>query len=163
MEKIIKAHVNAYWMEHIKDEAKTTSTLKHLQLDACIKDKLHPVWASATMGPVDVQQATIHVQLLVQRYPINSSHTIKNRTSPCPCCLAAEETVQHFKVECTNLATVHNKVVPNIRDILCDENINTTSEIVIQSILDPSSMPIDNSHINSVHSLTRELCFKLLH
>ena len=42
-----------------------------------------------------------------------------------------------------------------------DENINTTSEIVLQSILDPSFVLIDNSDINSVHSLARKLCFKL--
>ena len=87
-------------MEHIKEEAKMKCTLKHLQLDACMKDKPHDIWASATTDPVDVQKATIHAQFLVQRYPINSSHTSKNRTSPSLCCLAAEETLQHFIVEC---------------------------------------------------------------
>ena len=36
-EKDVSKHINTYWMEHIKEEAKTKSTLKHFQLDACIK------------------------------------------------------------------------------------------------------------------------------
>ena len=52
--RCVKVHVNAYWKEYIKEEAKTNSTVKHLQLDSCMKDNPHLVWTSATTDPVDV-------------------------------------------------------------------------------------------------------------
>ena len=54
-----------YWLEKLKEEAKTYKTLKYLNVNACSFDNVHPLWKIGN-DPHQVDQATVKAKLLVQ-------------------------------------------------------------------------------------------------
>ena len=159
--KCVKASVSHYWMEQLYEDAKGKSTLQYLNLDHCIQDTPHHIWTSTTSDPLQVHRAAVHVQLLVQRYPISTSHTAKHKSDMCPCCKSAEETLLHFLTCCKALANTRSQHMPAIIAIMKRNNIQTKPETLLQAILDPSKLTSNRDIIAAITLLSRNLCFHL--
>jgi ribosomal protein L31 len=95
--KQVCEQIHNHWQKLLQEEAAC-----YLNIDACSTGKCHPIWALGT-DPHMVTRATLQVKMLVQRYPINTSHTSNSRTTVCPCCKKADETMEHFIAECPAL------------------------------------------------------------
>ena len=133
------------------------STLKYLLTEKCSPGNVHSIWVT-TSDPLIVYRACIHAKLLVQRYPLSSTHISKNRSDLCPCCHLEEETIEHFLLKCMNHANARNVQLPKIKAILETNNISSSSTNLVQIILDSSLIP--NSQY-TLMTLTRDLCFNL--
>ena len=128
---------------------------------ACSPGKAHHVWHYFTSDPREVQRADIHTRILVQRYPVNSSHTSRQKHSPCPCCGEADETLQHFLVTCSALASTRQPYLAKIETLLAGRGIPITPDILLQTIMDPSNTVHDQESILSLTRNSRNLTYAL--
>ena len=159
--KRVKQCVWDSWYKWLKEEALNKSTLKYLNLEYCQPGIIHPVWAQDELDPLAHHRATVHVHLLVQRYPINTSHTSKKKSSPCPCCQAEEETLEHFLLKCKQTAHIRSQYLPHIVRSLQNCNIPNTAGNLLQAVLDSSVLSPSHDFIHAVTSVARSLCFHL--
>ena len=158
--KCVKHHIQNYWMKQIIDDAKAKSTLEYLITDKCGPGKIHNVWVTST-DPLIINRATIHVKLLVQRYPINTNQTQRQSNTLCPCCHLEDETLDHFILKCKKHCSVRHVQLPKIISILESFNIAHTSEKLVQILLDATSLPVDSQIQYDITSLSRDLFFNL--
>ena len=114
-----------------------------------------------TSDPLAVLRATVHAQLLIQRYPLNTSHTSKQRLAPCPCCLQCEETLEHFLIHCPGLSMVRDRYLPAMTRLLLELSIEPTDPNLLQAALDPSALSPDPEFISATLQVARSLCFHL--
>lgn len=71
--RIVREAVHEFWLEELKDQAATKTTLQHLYTDGCSFHEVHPVW-NHSPDPLQVHMASTKAKLLVQRYPLASTH-----------------------------------------------------------------------------------------
>ena len=159
--RCVKVHIQKYWYEYLKEAAKCKSTLEYLNTDICHPGVVHPVWSTCNSDPLTIHRAVIHAHLLTQRYPINTSHTSKRKSSPCPSCKTEEETLEHFILKCKGLAHIRTQYLPYIIIQMQQNNINSSAEKLLQVILDPSKVSSDADFITAITSAARTLCFHL--
>ena len=70
----VKTKIQKYWQQKIKEDAGKKSSMKFLNLEACMPDMVHPVWRCGT-DPLQVTIAVTKARLLIKRYPLGSSHS----------------------------------------------------------------------------------------
>ena len=157
----VKQHVWCHWYKQLREEAESKSTLRYLNLEGCEPGKVHHVWAQDSLDPLAVHRATVHAHILVQRYPINTSHTSKRKSHPCPCCQTSEETLEHFLLQCKATAHIRSQYMPRIVCELQRNNIPNSTEDRMQAILDPSKLLPSSVFVRAVTNIARSLCFHL--
>jgi hypothetical protein len=87
----VKKAVYSEWDKQLRETAVTKSTLTLLS-KRCTITAIHPVWEHVT-SQLDIRKATVKSQLLIQRYPLSTSHTAgKKKSSLCPLCKDEPET-----------------------------------------------------------------------
>lgn len=151
--------VNRTWMTKLKDRAAGMKSLKYLNTDACKIGSVHPVWQCGS-DPVQARMAAIHAKLLVQRYPLASSHCAGKRQSPnCPACNVATEDLEHFLLKCNQLQHTRQS---NMRIINVLKQEHNVGHDLTPAILDASSIPtITNTDRHLLFAGLRRLCFRL--
>ena len=159
--RCVKHHVITYWMDELRETAKGMSTMSYINMDSCQYNSPHPVWELGTTDPLIVHRAAVHTKLLVQRYPINTSHTSRTKAKTCPCCESLDETLQHFILECPMLARTRSQLLPRIIATLKSVNIRTDPGRLLQAIMDISKLTLDQKTIAQVTTMSRNLCFNL--
>ena len=157
----VKSKVIKYWMEQLKADAEEKKTLCFLNLDWCLYNQPHPIWLHTTTDPLQVHRAAIHVQCLVQRYPISTSHTAKHKSQNCPCCNKEAETMEHFVLKCQAHAISRSKYMPQIIATLTQDNIQVCDGNIMQAIMDPTVLSEDWDTITSLTLHARIFLFHL--
>ena len=163
--KTVKKQVIKTWEEELRTEARKKSTLEYLNVDICKFGEVHYIWKcneQDTTNPLVTYRACTHVKLLTQRYPLHTNHAAgKKYGTKCPLCLAVEESMVHFLVECPSLHDARSTHLSKFKKALTQNDIEVSSLNIMQAILDPSKLSLSESQINELTSLGRNICFKL--
>ena len=159
--KCVKAKIHNHWHEQLRNEAKSKSTLDKLNTDECQFKKTHHIWNMRSTDPLCVQRAVVHAQMLIQRYPVNSSHTSKQKAQPCPACKDPDETLKHFLTECPGYSTIRTGFTKSITAEMKHTDIDINNDNLLQAILDPSSLTKDPDTCSKLTEIGQSLCYAL--
>jgi hypothetical protein len=97
--KIIKNAIGVYWQE----DSINIRSLSMVNLQDCQYGKVHLAWKCGD-DPLQVVLASTKVKLMVQRYPLSSTHcAVKHQSKHCPICNGPPESMTHFILECPQL------------------------------------------------------------
>ena len=134
-----------------------------LNLEACMPDMVHPVWRCGT-DPMQVTMAVTKARLLIQRYPLGSSHSAgKHKSDRCILCGGPEESTYHFLLICEHLQGIRGRRWCQINKILEEFHYVPSSQVdLVKVLLDSSHLiwiPIEERR--NLELLTRYLCFNL--
>ena len=159
--KQVKSSVSYFWTTKLQSEKLKYKSLELLNTANSKFGSTHCVWRTQTSDPLLSYKAAIHTKLLVQRYPLATSHTSNKRSTICPCCKTDEETIKHFLLTCNHTYQIRRQYIPTIRHIMQEHNIELSCASLLQTILDPSHFLDSNESINHIVSVSRALIFKL--
>ena len=161
--KTVKKAVEEKWYEQLCEEAKTKSTLSYLNTEECGIGHLHPAWDSARTDPHTSFCASIRVKILVQRYPIATSHTAgRSRSLTCKLCNEDDESMIHFLLQCTALASARSEHLASIMSTIRKYHVSVDPETMVKHIIDPTHIiDITDEDLMWVEECVRKLCFKL--
>jgi hypothetical protein len=156
--KLVKAAVHAYWTHQLHTEAKGKTTLELLNIHACNTVDIHPAWKDLYC-PLSIHKATAKVKLLVQRYPLSTSHTAGHmKSDTCPLCRKEPETVTHFLLHCDTLAEARRPYIHRVLETCRRLGVSVDPETIVKIILDYNHLP----EADSEHEVTtRNMIFKL--
>ena len=156
--KVVKTAVNDHWLKTLVEEAKCKKSMSFLNAEKCSLSDTHPVWHDLHC-PLDVMKATVKAKMLLQRYPLLTSHTARNqRSETCMLCKQEPETTSHFLLHCPALQKERNIYMPRILNTCRCQNISIGSEQVTKIILDSNHL----NHPDRSHEITcRNMIYKL--
>jgi len=154
----VKDAVFSKWTSELVDDARKMTSLKHLNLDACQCDKLHPVWEDINCQ-LDTRKATVKAQLLLQRYQLSSKYSAGQKNTVCKVCKGDEETVTHMLLHCPAYYSTRAIYLPRILHLFREHSHSTDLDTVIKSILDSSHLPINSR--KRLEQLARNYIFKI--
>ena len=157
----VQTHVREHWRREIIQQAHSMSSLLYLNPDSFCVGSCHNVWSGTITDPLAVHRASVHAKILVQRYPINSSHTAKSKTSSCPCCHAPEESLEHFLLHCRMLRSARIPHLQTIVNNMISIKIVPSADSLVQAVLDPSALCLNKQFIAATVAAAREMCFYL--
>lgn len=153
---MVKEAVNSHWTECLRKEAAGMTSLSYLDLKLCNTCTLHPVWLNLT-SQLAVRKATVKALLMVQRYPLTTSHTAgANRKEQCPLCSEEPETTEHFILHCKALRQTRANYLPKVLNE--GRDLNIPLENIVKVILDSNHHP--HAH-PEFESLCRNMLFKI--
>lgn len=161
--KTVKLAISTYWQDKLTSEASQKKTLHLINLDDCEHGKVHQAWKCGD-DPLQVVMASTKVRLMVQRYPLSSTHCAgKYWSEECILCGGPAETVSHFILECPRLEKVRK---PHFRKIvsLLEEfyYYPCSGEELIKAVLDCTILTwIPQGVLTDLEELTRKLIFQL--
>ena len=160
---LVKEAIGIYWYQKIKEEATLKSSLQYVNLDSCEPGIHHNVWNIYTSDPLAVYRASVKAKLLVQRYPLYTNKTSGAKTTTCPCCNITSECTQHYLILCPFFDQARAPYLSSIKDTLLHFNLETTTENIVQTILDPAKLLNLQEFIEATSYTSRNLCYKLHH
>lgn len=116
--------VLSQWTDKIKEQSRSMSSLKMLNLDKARLGSIHKS-LTGTVGPSCVQKTTISTKLLVRRYPLKTNWMAGKQSSDlCPLCRDEPEDEEHFLLRCSGLIEAR---IPLLKEVLHHFNINRLS------------------------------------
>jgi hypothetical protein len=154
--------VATHWMEDLCQQARSMSTLNHLDLNRTQYRKVADVWLHNS-DPLDAIMATVKARLLVQRYPLGYSHYAgSSKTKSCKLCNGEEETIEHFLLVCPNLTRTRNRHLSYLQQLAVHEHVcfPVTSASIVQFILTPG-MYVGDDSVALFEQATRKLVYRL--
>ena len=158
--KCVKVMVRRYWTENLMDTARSMKTMAYINLQQLGLDP-HHVWPRDTSDPLVIYRSTVHAKLIIQRYPLYTSHMSRASSTVCPCCHEAEETIEHFIVICVTLQHALAPHIPKIVNFLEKCHINANANTITRAALDPSIFTDHIEEIQGVIRTSRTMCFNL--
>ena len=133
------------------------SSLSYLNKNACSIGTVHPVWKCGS-DPLQSLMASTKAKLLVQRYPLTTSHTAgKNKSDLCPLCHNALEDMEHFLIHCIALEHIRYSFKHLLEKLASDLELDDKG--LVSVILDLSFFE-KSLHIN-IEGKLRRLCHRL--
>jgi hypothetical protein len=163
--RLVKTAVQETWLKQLKSQASRKSTLQLLNLEVCSFGMVHPVW-NHSADPLQGHMASTKAKLMVQRYPLTTSHCAgKHRSETCPLCREKSETLQHFLLECPALVTTRQpflqKFLLNLQQAGLPPPAN--NQTLLQLLLDcTKELHYGNDDlVKSLETASRKLCFAL--
>jgi hypothetical protein len=159
----VKSAVLNHWTASLRDDAQRMTTLAYLKLDCCHLGKMHHTW-HALHNKLVIRKASVKSKLLVQRYPLTTSHTAGMKKAPlCILCHQDEETTLHFILHCPTLQQARHQYLPLIMDITRKYRINIDPTNIVPIILDVNHLPseVSTSDRSYLETTSRDLLFKL--
>ena len=135
--KQVRDAVDSHWNQTLCDQAASMTSLQYINIEQCDISTPNPVWQNVR-SPMDIMKATVKAQIMVQRYPLATSHTAGSRKSPlCPICGKEPEDTMHFLLQCDTLMSVRRPYLKHIfntcRQQQIDINLNNLVRIVLDS------------------------------
>ena len=165
--------IQEYWSDHIEEEARQKSTLKHLSKLFTI-NKPHQLWQATGNTVRDVRRATIKGKMLAGTYILQSTRAQFNQTkiTVCQMCKEEDEDLPHFLVSCPALRNAREPLLSRIFDQIPKvyQNHPETgwpAERITQLVLDSSHpelmamLPLSMDLRFRMEKDTRLLCFSL--
>lgn len=160
--RTVKKAVLSTWEKQLKDEARSKSTLKYINIDACNLHTPHPVWQIGAADILTVIRATTKVKLMTQRYPLYYSRTAgMHYGKNCPLCGSTLETLAHFLLDCSVLADIRSPYLVRLQAAINKEALHQpdTDDELVTMILDPSNFCKDKTY--EIEQITRDMCHAL--
>ena len=149
--------IEKWWLKTLRQKADKMSSLSYLNKNACSVGTVHPVWKCGS-DPLQSLMASIKAKLLVQRYPLTTSHTAgKNKSDLCPLYHNAPEDMEHFLIHCTALEHIRYSFKHLLENLA--SNLKLDNKGLVSAILDPSSFE-KSVHMN-IEGKLRRLCHRL--
>ena len=96
--KTYKEVIEKWWLKTLRQKADTMSSLSYLNKNACSVGTVHPVWKYGS-DPLQSLMASTKAKLLVQRYPLTTSHTAGKINLTC-----AHSATMHRRIWNTSLS-----------------------------------------------------------
>ncbi len=154
--------ISLEWESQLKRNASTMKSLMYLDMSGCNIGVVHPVWRCGS-DPMQARMASVQAKLLVQRYPLASSHCAGKHQSPsCPVCLGPSEDISHFLFHCQGLQQARQSNMRVVDKLRRDHNLSESDMTPI--ILDPSlltDIATTTEESQLLATATRRLCFRL--
>ena len=117
--KIVKQHVDAYWMDQIKYRARLYSSLRYLHVEDYQPGKRHPS-IQYVNGMRDALRVNTKMKLVTGTYILQSNRSAFNQNELSPLCLLcreADETIEHFLLHCPALDYVRRVLLNDLVNI----------------------------------------------
>ena len=122
--------------------------MKHLNISHSRSP--HLVWRSTTHNPRDVRRTNIKARLLCGAYILQTTRDVFNQTrnTICPLCEEEDEDITHFLLICSHLEEHCRPLLKHIIDtipiVYQQHPSQWSSELLIQLVLDPTHLSIQN-------------------
>ena len=153
---MVKNAVNEHWYDELTEQASKMKTLKYLNTHNCCPGYVHTIWSHNT-DPLEAHMATVKARILVQRYPLSSSHCAGKNASPtCPLCREGEETTEHFLIVCPALMKRRVRYLENLYKILTETGNTLPSDTqgLVKMLLTPEEC-VSEDVVEEVEQLSR--------
>jgi hypothetical protein len=173
----VKTQIHAYWTTHLRKEAEEKTTLALLHTDSLSTMKAHPSISSVHSFPRDVQRTSVKVKLLTGQYLLAAveAHHSRGRKEPtCPLCLAPNEDITHFLLQCPSTESVRHVYMEQIASQVEQHStreswasILASTTALVQCIMDPSvlvireCLPAKNDFLQNLEAVSRHMCYSL--
>ncbi|CAC5395287.1 unnamed protein product [Mytilus coruscus] len=99
---LVTKQLNTYWLNTLKDEAESKSTLRYMETNHLLIGKHNPVWNIFDKTKAEVRKAIIKTRIVSRTFTLNSDRAKFNQ-SPYPLCQLCnhyEENISHFLLDC---------------------------------------------------------------
>ncbi|CAC5401070.1 unnamed protein product [Mytilus coruscus] len=170
---LVTKQLNTYWLNTLKDDAESKSTLRYMETKHLLIDKNHPVWNIFDKTTAEVRKAIIKTRIVSGTFRLNSDRAKFNQSpSPiCQLCNLFEENISHFLLDCPLLSKTRITYFESIKDYVTQHTTEEVWHSVFQYKLNIIRLIIDCSHfsqiltnkniMNTIEAKTREVCYKL--
>lgn len=159
----VKQHVADHWVESIKEQADTMSTLKYLYVEGFKPKQLHPLWTPYDITHIGVMRSCNMAKIVVGRYYLEDDYAkFKGGPASCKLCTKDKGNLRHFVLTCTALEEVRAQHLSKIRVILHGIHVEEGYDL-LQGILDPQVLNPDMAPDTLVEliDLSKQLLYKL--
>lgn len=105
-----KQKITSYWERTLREEARSRSSLRFLDIERCSISKPHRLWKSSQFSPQGTRHSIIRAKLLVGVYTLqaNRANFNQHEVDPtCKMCGAAPEDRVQFLLQCQSLYLRH--------------------------------------------------------
>ena len=160
--KLVQVTVLDYWTTELVKKAETMVTLSYLDMSRCYGGMVLDIWEYNT-DPLEAHMATVKAKLLLQRYPLASSHCAeKKKSNICQLCGEGEETMSHFIVTCQTLMKWRMKYFIKLYSLILKVGIPfpENEDDVTKLVLSPSTL-VEEEEIPKFEEFSRRMIFKL--
>ncbi|CAC5360622.1 unnamed protein product [Mytilus coruscus] len=172
----VRYAINTFWSNKFGSLSREKSTLIRLCTDTINIGEIRPVWKTATEIPGDTKKAITKARILTGTYRLQATKAKFNigSTDPiCPLCKLEEENFQHFLTRCPFLEGVRRTFYAPLKQAVIDkigidqwktnfQNRETLTQLIVDCRkLVGSTLPNDSNFLNTVESISRNLCDKL--
>ena len=174
MEKTVKMHQNAYWYDACIEDQAEKSSLQYIQIQDNPLTTPHNIWKNVGNDPLSIRAGEIKAKIATKTYMLQSVRAkyTMGGSSRCILCKSADEDLQHFLLDCPNLAEIRNRHLQKIQK--CLNNIKEglykkihENDHIVQMIVDCTSKRIEygtrmkQKYYKEIENLTRTFCYDL--
>ncbi len=109
--------INIFWSMKLMHAASLYSSLKYLNIDCYRVGKTHPI-ISSVQNAAEIPRINTRIKIATGTYILQSNRATFNQNAVNPECLlckSADETLQHFLLECTALANTREPILKVIK------------------------------------------------
>ena len=155
---LVRSHVIDYWEQQLRLEASNPdlTSLRFFKPSFMSLLTPHPLWATCSSNPYEINKAVIQARMLSGRYITDqlSRHWTNNKTGSCliPGCSTQDVgSLEHLLLHCTALEEPRNKTIklchdvvkdaPVLKDLIQDVLHNPDYNQLMQLLLDCSVLP----------------------
>jgi len=170
---VVKSKVREYWSSHIHKMSQMYSSLQFLSSKNTYKGNVHPILKHKYYSALHIDRIPIKLRIVTGTYVLQTKRIKFYRDESDPTCLLcgnAEETIQHFILECQKLESERAKILmeisvtwKNIQN--CEMSFTDLDSISqLQILLDSSNynkVKIDPANATRIELLAIRLLFRL--
>ena len=173
--------VTSHHERELREAASTNSRMSLLNISLLgLNGKPHYILEN-TFTADDVKKLRIHVKMLSQDYLTygtlalqSAARGVTTTSGHCRICPGEWEDIQHILTECGVTSPARDAILPKIGELMADAepsldwtSLLNNNGLLTQFLVDPCSMslqncyrlPINNTQLPTLISLTREICF----
>ena len=169
----VKQTMHSYWLNQLKLEASTKTTLKNLCLDGCEIGKTHQIWDNIDTTTTDVKRSIIKCRMLTGNYMVQANnHKFSNgkQSALCKCCALKDEDISHMLLDCPSYHLQRKTILKQIKAIVSNqkgkfnwEQFRDDDLKIIQLLMDSgkfSEITHKECHFE-LEKLSRNLCYSI--
>ena len=163
----VNKHINNYWVRFVKERASLYPSVQYLAVDNYASGRSHHLLKSCKNARETTRVHT-KLKLATGTYILQTNRASFNQNMVDPTCLlckSAEETTQHFLLECPELAATRNPIIDSLLEA-CSGVCNPAYDNVtlLKLVIDCSALLDINTQSNELSNVefqARRLCFAL--
>ena len=114
---VVKSKVREYWSSHIHTMSQMYSSLQFLNSKSIYKGNIHPILKHKYYLALNIDRISIKFRIVTGTYVLQTKRIKFYRDESNPTCLLcrnAEETIQHFILDCQKLESERTKILMEI-------------------------------------------------
>ncbi|CAC5399385.1 unnamed protein product [Mytilus coruscus] len=170
---IVRKTISSYWMDRLKTEVKSRSSLKFLNVNNITQGKTHNAWDSCGTEPFTSTMACIKAKIMCGIYTLQHDKVKFDRfcgtNSACKLYGKGSEDIKHFLLCCEKLRDIQEHFLNIMQVKLYDcvdvgvyNEILSSDDSQLKVIIDCSSLEfLDESTISIIECISRGYCYRL--